>query len=240
MRRVFYWLFIGVGVAIVLGLPAFALALRLIWAPFYIPAGSMKPTLLVGDYFFVNERLPRPVERGDVVVFRHPVTGADFVKRVIALEGDTIAVQGGVPVLNGTPLAQEPVGDFEEVMEGQGPRRNRPRCANEPVGEGAICLKSLLRETFPSGRSHHVLNLSDGGPMDTTPEVTVPPGHMFVMGDNRDNSLDSRVPQPQGGLGFVPLESVRGHADRVIFSAAGSWLYDFRNWRGDRYGKVIE
>ncbi|SIO33051.1 signal peptidase I [Vannielia litorea] len=240
MRRVFYWLFIGLGAALVFGLPALALALRLIWAPSYIPAGSMKPTLLVGDYFFVNERLPRPIERGDVVVFRHPVSGADFVKRVVALGGDTIAMRGGVPVLNGEPLTQEPLGDFEELMAPQGPHGSLPRCANGQPGPGQPCLKSLLREHLPGGRSYRVLNAQTNGPLDDTAEFTVPPRHIFVMGDNRDNSLDSRVPQSAGGIGMVPLANIRGQADRVLFSAAGSWLYDFRNWRSDRYGKVIE
>ncbi|QDC11070.1 signal peptidase I [Oceanicola sp. D3] len=239
MRRVLYWFFIGIGVAVVLGLPGLALAVRLVWAPFYIPAGSMKPTLLVGDYFFVNERLARPVQRGDVVVFRHPVNNTDFVKRVIALGGDTIALEDGIVVLNSARLEQVPLGDFVEVNAPQGPHHSVPRCMPPKPALGADCRKALLRETFPGGRSHLMLDMGRSS-LDDMPRRTVPEGHMFVLGDNRDNSLDSRVSQSAGGLGFVPLENIRGYADRVLFSAAGSWLYDFRNWRDDRYGMQIE
>lgn len=252
--------------------------------PFWIPSGSMKDTLLIGDFLFVNKmaygysyascpsiriaslgidigaddfcgifqsdpddpdatpggnRLWGSMpERGDVVVFRHPVNGTDFIKRVIGLPGDRIQMIDGLLHINGEPVQVEPDGIFVETYERQGPQGLTPRCANGAVGMGAACEKPRYTETLPNGSSHSILNI---GPQssDNTLVFTVPEGHFFFMGDNRDNSTDSRVAQPNG-VGFVPFEDLVGRADRVIFSSAGRAMLAFWTWRGDRFFKAIE
>ena len=248
----------------------------LFFQPFWIPSGSMKETLLIGDFLFVNKmtygyslascptiRIPvvglnidaedicgfvggdntrlfgGEPERGDVVVFRHPVNGQDYIKRLIGLPGETVQVIGGVLHINGQPVQMQDDGIFEETMTAQGPQRLRPRCENGPVGEGGACLKSRQIETLPGGRSHTVLNIARQS-SDDTPLYTVPAGHYFFMGDNRDNSTDSRVPQQAGGVGFVPYENLIGRADRIMFSSAGTSMLAFWTWRSDRYFKGIE
>jgi signal peptidase I len=133
-----------------------------------------------------------------------------------------------------------PDGVFEEVFEPQGPLRNIPRCENDPVGTGGICQKSRAIETLPGGRKHHVLNIDTDGGADNTDVFTVPPGNYFFMGDNRDNSQDSRFSQVAGGVGFVPAEYLIGRADRIMFSSAGRWIVAFWTWRSDRYFKAVE
>jgi signal peptidase I len=213
---------------------------RVFWTPYWIPAESSKPTLLVGDYLAVRYLDAASARRGDVIVFRHPVNGSDMVKRLIGLPGDKVQVQDGVLYLNGAAAPQTPDGTFEEVFEAQGPMASRPRCANEVVGEGAICQKEAFRETLPGGRSHAILNIEDGGFADNTDVFEVPPGHYFFMGDNRDNSQDSRFSQAVGGVGFVPAENLIGRADRVIFSSAGKRILYFWTWRSDRFFKAVE
>lgn len=232
----------------------------LLFQPFWIPSESMKSTLLIGDFVFVNKFaygysrhscpwslcpisgriLGSEPERGDVIVFRHPVNDSDMVKRLIGLPGDKVQMKDGVLYLNGTAAPQSPDGVFEEVNEAQGPMANRPRCSNGVVGEGAICQKEAFRETLPGGRSHAVLNIEDGGFADNTDVFEVPPGHYFFMGDNRDNSQDSRFSQAVGGVGFVPAENLIGRADRVIFSSAGTRILYFWTWRSDRYFTAVE
>ncbi|OZB16293.1 MAG: signal peptidase I [Rhodobacterales bacterium 34-62-10] len=248
----------------------------LFFQPFWIPSGSMKETLLIGDFLFVNKmtygysfascptiRIPvvglnidakdicgfvggdntrlfaGEPERGDVVVFRHPVNGQDYIKRLVGLPGETVQVIGGVLHINNQPVQLEDDGSFEEVMTAQGPQRLRPRCENGPVGEGGVCIKSRQIETLPGGRSHAVLNIARQS-SDDTPLYTVPAGHYFFMGDNRDNSTDSRVPQQAGGVGFVPYENLIGRADRIMFSSSGTSMLAFWTWRSDRYFKGIE
>lgn len=248
----------------------------LFFQPFWIPSGSMKETLLIGDFLFVNKmtygysfascptiRIPvvglnidakdicgfvggdntrlfaGEPERGDVVVFRHPVNGQDYIKRLVGLPGETVQVIGGVLHINNQPVQLEDDGTFEEVMTAQGPQRLRPRCENGPVGEGGVCIKSRQIETLPGGRSHAVLNIARQS-SDDTPLYTVPAGHYFFMGDNRDNSTDSRVPQQAGGVGFVPYENLIGRADRIMFSSSGTSMLAFWTWRSDRYFKGIE
>ncbi len=231
----------------------------LFFQPFWIPSGSMKETLLIGDFLFVNKMAygysrwscpfgacPIPgrlfgsePERGDIVVFRHPVTGADFIKRVIGLPGDTVQMRDGRVVLNGEEMAQEPAGTFVELFERQGPVGQFPRCANAPVGEGGDCEKPRYRETLPSGRSHIVLNIGDSF-ADNTPLFTVPEGHFFFIGDNRDNSQDSRAPQSVGGVGMVPFENLIGRANHVVFSSAGRSMLYFWTWRSDRFFQRLE
>lgn len=244
----------------------------LFFQPFWIPSGSMKETLLIGDFLFVNKMAygfsyascpSIPIigldakklcgvidgdntriwagqpERGDVVVFRHPVSGADFIKRVVGLPGDTVQVTDGMLILNGTPVPQEPAGQFVETFERQGPQGLSPRCESGAVGQGAECNKSRFIETFPNGSSHVVLNVGTQG-SDNTPVFHVPEGEYFFMGDNRDNSSDSRLAQLAGGVGFVPFENLIGRADRIVFSSAGRSMLYFWTWRGDRFFKGIE
>ena len=232
----------------------------LFFQPFWIPSESMKETLLVGDFLFVNKFaygysqyscpfglcpitgriLASEPERGDVVVFRHPVNGSDFIKRLIGLPGDTVQMRDGKVILNGEELPQRPAGTFEEIYERQGPMGNEPRCENAPVGEGATCTKSRFIETMPDGREYVVLNIDENGYGDNTPVFTVPEGQYFFMGDNRDNSQDSRYGRAVGGVGFVPADHLIGRADRVMFSSAGSQMYHFWTWRPDRFFKAIE
>ena len=231
----------------------------LFFQPFWIPSGSMKDTLLVGDFLFVNKMaygysqyscpfslctfidgrwFGSEPERGDVVVFRHPVTGSDFIKRLIGLPGDRIQVRGGVLYINGEEAPQEPAGTFAETYEKQGPVGNLPQCENAGVRIGDDCLKSRLIETLPNGVRHDILNFRTSR-LDDTPVYTVPEGHYFFMGDNRDNSTDSRVSQSAMGVGFVPYENLIGRADRVIFSSAGRSMLFFWTWRPDRFFEKI-
>ena len=242
--------------------------------PFWIPSGSMKETLLIGDFLFVNKMaygysyascpsltsfgIPldaddicgalqdgnsryfgREPERGDVVVFRHPVTGADFIKRVVGLPGDRIQMINGVLNINDTAVEMEDAGTFNETYEPQGPEGRRPQCSNGPLGNGGDCQKQRFVEKFPNGTEHIVLNVGDRG-SDQTGVYIVPDGHFFFVGDNRDNSSDSRLPQTAGGVGYVPFENLIGRADRIMFSSAGRSMLFFWTWRSDRYFKAIE
>lgn len=243
----------------------------LLFQPFWIPSGSMKDTLLVGDFLFVNKMAygysryscpfssgsfsPCPIngrifgsepKRGDVVVFRHPVQNVDFIKRLVGLPGDKIQMINGVLNINGTPVKLEDAGNFHEVKEPQGSQGLVPRCANDPVGIGGDCVKERQTETLPGNTpsdppvKHDVLNISNSWIADNTPVFTVPPGEYFFMGDNRDNSEDSRFPQSVGGVGFVPAEYLVGRADRIIFSSAGKSLMYFWTWRWDRLFKAVD
>jgi signal peptidase I len=136
------------------------------------------------------------------------------------------------------PIAPEP--PFEEVYERQGPAGHLPRCSNAPVGQGGTCVKERFTETLTGGVSHSILNIENGSRGDNTPEYVVPDGHAFVMGDNRDNSVDSRFPQSIGGVGFVPYENLLGRADRVMFSSAGARMVYFWTWRADRFFAAID
>lgn len=232
----------------------------LFFQPFWIPSGSMKDTLLIGDFLFVNKMAygysqyscpfsACPIsgrlfgsdpERGDVVVFRHPTRGVDFIKRVVGLPGDRVQVKNGRLWLNGEEVPVEPAPDFVETKQQQGPQALVPRCFNDPVPEGGDCIKQRSTEILPGGKGHSILNILDGWMADNTPEFTVPEGQFFFMGDNRDNSQDSRFPQDIGGLGFVPAEYLIGRADRIMFSSAGRSLLFFWTWRPDRFFKAVE
>lgn len=232
----------------------------LFFQPFWIPSGSMKDTLLIGDFLFVNKMaygysrhscpfslcpisgrlLASEPERGDVVVFRHPTRNVDFIKRVIGLPGDTVQMKDGNLWINDEKVGVTAVEDFVEIKKEQGPQALVPRCTNDPVPQGGQCIKERSIETFDNGVSHSILNITDGWPADNTQVFTVPEGQYFFMGDNRDNSLDSRFPKESGGLGFVPAEYLIGRADRIMFSSAGSSLLYFWTWRSDRFFKAVE
>ncbi len=167
----------------------------------------------------------------------------DYVKRVVGLPGDRVQVKAGILHLNGEAVPTERAGFFAEPKEPRGSPPSRPRCVNEPVPEGGECLKELWIETLPNGVSHPVLNITgemgDGngtrysGP-DNTPVFEVPEGHLFFMGDNRDNSVDSRFPE----IGMVPFENLIGRAEVIALSADGSF-WQVWNWRLDRFFESI-
>ena len=193
----------------------------LAFEPFNIPSASMEPTLLVGDYLFVSKysygysrySLPlspalftgrifgRYPDRGDVVVFKFPRDNeTDYIKRVIGLPGDRIQMTGGQLYINGTAVPKKPDGKFLAVDENR--REN---------------LAALWDETLPNGRTHEILTMTNEGFANNTPEYKVPDGYVFCMGDNRDNSEDSRFMTGQG-VGFVPFENLVGRAEFLFFS----------------------
>jgi signal peptidase I len=192
--------------------------------PFYVPSGSMEPTLLIGDellatkypYGYSTASLPAIFElpssprilgalpqRGDVVVFRWPGDRSQvWVKRVIGLPGDRIAMRDGHVVINGERAAWQPDGLGQMESE-----------------SGANTPTQRLIETLPGGRKHAIFKIVAREPLDNMTEVQVPGGHLFVMGDNRDNSADSRVPLNAGGVGMLPVADLVGRVDAVV----GSW-----------------
>jgi len=231
----------------------------LFFQPFWIPSGSMKSTLLIGDFMFVNKMaygyskhscpfsmcpfsgriLASEPERGDIIVFKHPTSGQDYIKRLIGLPGDTVQMKQGQLYLNGKEVPMERDSVFIETYEAQGPMKGTPRCSNGPVPLGGTCEKEQFIETLPNGVKHSILNIRNSS-ADNTFLYTVPEGQYFFMGDNRDNSLDSRFAQGSGGVGFVPADLLIGRADRVIFSSAGARMLYFWTWRSDRFFKRLE
>ena len=192
--------------------------------PFYVPSGSMEPTLLIGDellaskypYGYSTASLPAFIglpasprifaslpQRGDVVVFRWPGDRSQvWVKRVIGLPGDRVALRDGQIFINGTAAALKPDGTGLVEME-----------------DGSRVPAQRMIETLPGGHAHPIFKLAVVGALDNVPELTVPPGHIFVMGDNRDNSADSRVPVREGGVGLLPVDDLVGRVDALV----GSW-----------------
>ncbi|MCV0397670.1 MAG: signal peptidase I [Rhizobiaceae bacterium] len=212
---------LGETVSVIVQALLLALVIRtLFFQPFSIPSGSMRPTLLEGDYLFVTKwaygysrhSLPfsPPLfdgriwdgvpERGDVVVFKFPPNPSlDYIKRVIGLPGDRVQMRDGELWLNGERVPREKTGTIEDadITEMQGP-------------------VDVYRETLPNGVSYDTLDLSPNSIGDETREFVVPEGHYFMMGDNRDNSTDSRF-----NVGFVPHENLVGRANIIFFSIAG-------------------
>jgi signal peptidase I len=235
-------------------------------APFSIPSGSMLPRMMIGDYLFVakwpygfsrysfpfglggfdGRILEGAPERGDVVVFRYPGgNGEDFVKRVIGLPGDVIQVQEGMLSINGETVQKTRIADYLVPVSPNSPCRTVDPAARRVVSdeEGRkLCAYPRYRETLPGGRSYLVLDqvMSVG---DNTEAVIVPQGQYFVMGDNRDDSLDSRFPVSGGGVGLLPAENLVGRALVTFFSTDGSadyvkpWTW-FSAARWDRIGKT--
>ncbi|ARP98582.1 signal peptidase I [Pseudorhodoplanes sinuspersici] len=209
---------------------AFVLALTVVKSaiaePYYVPSGSMEPTLMIGDelvatkyaYGYSSASLALPFgltlpptqrifgelpARGDVVVFRSPANRSEiWVKRVIGLPGDRVQMRDGHLWING-----------EVVKE----RADGVAQAEDSDGHHTGAVR--LIETLPGGRQHLIFKTEALGPLDNTDEVLVPSGHVFVMGDNRDNSADSRVPPSAGGVGLLPADDIVG---RVV-GLAGSW-----------------
>ncbi|MEM6618597.1 MAG: signal peptidase I [Pseudomonadota bacterium] len=237
----------------------------LLFQPFWIPSGSMKSTLLIGDFLFVNKYaygyswascptirgidfcgfakdaesrlLAGEPERGDIIVFKHPVSEVDFIKRLIGVPGDRVQIRDGQISINGEPVTRQPAGTFTEIREPQGPIGSLPECKGT-VGTGAVCEKDIFLETLPGGATYATLDIAPR-PADNTAIFTVPAGQYFFMGDNRDNSTDSRFRQP-AGLGMVPASYLIGRADRVMFSSAGRSILAFWTWRGDRFFKKLD
>jgi signal peptidase I len=214
---------------------AFLIALvfrTFLFQPFNIPSGSMKETLLVGDYLFVSKfsygythySLPfspavfsgriwaSEPARGDIVVFRLPKDDSiDYIKRVIGLPGDRIQMINGALFINEQPVQRERIEDFVET-EGDGPTTRAKR----------------WRETLPNGVSYTTLSLIDNGLYANTSVYLVPPGHYFMMGDNRDNSADSRV---LSQVGYVPFENIIGRAQVIFFSVLeGEHAWEVWRW----------
>jgi signal peptidase I len=248
----------------------------LVFSAFFIPSESMLPRLLIGDYLFISKwsygysrwsfpwvsppfsgrifgRLPA---RGDVVVFRSPhdpVEGDhDVIKRVIGLPGDTVQMRHGQLILDGRPVPKVRIADFTVPLTpnypaGDGHGSCAPRFQST-AGGVAVCRYPRYRETLPGGRSYEVLDQGQTA-ADDTEVFAVPAGHVFLMGDNRDDSADSRFPAPddampgqQTGMGFVPLDHLEGKAQISFFSTDGSaqwvkpWTW-FTAARPDRIGE---
>ena len=235
----------------------------LVIAPFSIPSDSMLPQLWQGDYLIASKwpygysRYSLPFnaplipgrifesapQRGDIVIFKHPVDEVDYVKRVIGVPGDTVGMINGQVVLNGALIPQERLADFAIPLSaitdcGSGKWRDAGATGQTE------CLVERSRETLPSGRQSQVINMTDI-PQDTMAPITVPEGRVFVMGDNRDQSADSRfAAEARLGVGLVPMVNLVGRAEFIVWSTDGSaqwikpWTW-FSAARWDRIGKTL-
>ncbi|HIF58688.1 MAG TPA: signal peptidase I [Rhodospirillales bacterium] len=203
------------------------------YEPFNIPSGSMIPTLLVGDYLFVSKfsygfskhslifslpLIPGRIwytepKRGDVAVFKLPSDNStDYIKRIIGLPGEKIQMRNGRLFINGKIVQRERLKDFVQTSP-----------------NGNIKMTARYKEILPNGKSHDILEeWGDKGPLDNTGVYQVPSGHYFAMGDNRDNSQDSRV-RPE--VGFIPKENLVGRAEILFFSTNGkARIWEIWNW----------
>jgi signal peptidase I len=238
-----------------------ALLLRtFVVAPFMIPSGSMLPQLMIGDYLFVakwpygysrysvpfglasfeGRLLGGEPERGDVVVFRHPARDEVLVKRLIGLPGDRVEVRGGGLVLNGVAVPRVRIADWPMPVTPNSPCRYGGR-VRPPVAEQgwAYCRYPRFRETLPGGRSYEVLDQGEGR-ADDTAVFTVPTGQYFVMGDNRDDSADSRFPVEERGVGMLPRDHLIGRAAIAFWSTDGTaeWLKPWTWFSAARWERI--
>ncbi|NVD44138.1 signal peptidase I [Qipengyuania atrilutea] len=234
----FAWFLVKVVIAVFL--------LRVVvFSVFSIPSESMMPTLLRGDYLMLakwpygiskyslpfDTLLPEGTlfsqlpEQGDVVVFKHPIDGSDYIKRVIGLSGDRVAMRAGQLFLNGKPVERERIDDLALGHTPYVSCRGAETVAPASGGKAETCAYVRYRERLPNGTTYMTLDFGRSLQDDFGP-VTVPEGHFFAMGDNRDNSLDSRFPSLSGGgIGMVPQDKLVGRASFIAFSTDGgaSW-----------------
>lgn len=229
-----------------------------IFSPFNIPSESMLPQLYIGDFLFISKwnygfsrySLPfsAPIipghlfaslpERGDVVVFKAPPANRDdYIKRVIGLPGDTIQMVHGRVILNGVPVKQERIADFIIPVS---PNYHCLDQFRDTDSNGrAICRYHQYRETLPNGKSYTTLDRGESV-KDDTPVYAVPAGHVFMMGDNRDDSEDSRFSVEEGGIGYVPLINLEGKAVVKFWSTDGSasWLLPWTWFTAARWNRI--
>ncbi|MEW4468291.1 signal peptidase I [Parasphingorhabdus sp. JC815] len=228
--------------------------------PFYIPSVSMMPGLLVGDRLIVSKYaygwswvsptfhiLPRMEgrlfgslpERGDIVILTPKTQSSDYIKRVIGLPGDMLELRGGQVFLNGKPVKQEVQPDLKLPIDANAPCGSRefPGLRDTDEAGNSFCSLPILRETLPNGVSYDIIDL---GPQvsDDIPPVIIPENHVYLLGDNRDLSADSRVASPLGLDGAIPWENIGGRAEFITFSLDGttsfnpvSWFTSFRSGR---------
>ncbi len=229
-----------------------ALVVRtLLFQPFNIPSGSLVPTLLVGDYLFVSkyaygyshfslpgfldlapQAMPGRIfasqpKRGDIIVFKLPSDGqTDYIKRLIGLPGDKIQVIHARLFINGVEAPREQIAPFATVNH-----FGKPEEAPQYI------------ETLPNGVKHRIIQIDgDEGTFDNTKVYEVPPGHYFMMGDNRDNSSDSRLAGDQGGVGYVPFVNLIGRAEIIFFSIREDTpAWEIWKWPWDvRWGRIFQ
>ncbi len=231
-----------------------------IFSPFNIPSESMLPRLENGDYLLAakwpygyssyslpfslpllpSRILARQPERGDVVIFKQPpLNDIDYIKRVIGLPGDTVQMVDGVLHLNGEAIPKLRGTDFEIPVSANTHCYSAQFTAKLPDGSD-VCRYPRYKEVLPGGKSYYVLDLGPR-PQDDTAPVVVPEGRLFLMGDNRDNSEDSRFEAtPGGGIGLVPQDNLVGRATVMMFSTDGSssWLKPWTWFTAARWDRI--
>lgn len=251
-------------VGFLIKLAIFMIILRsFIVSPFNIPSESMQPRLMVGDYLLVakwpygfskyslpfsvpiisGRVLPNAPEPGDVAVFKAPPSAQDdYIKRVIGLSGDIIKVTNGVVSIDGQDVERKPVEAYVHLVSPNSP------CFSEEFEtvndqQQPICRYPQFRETLPNGASYNILDITEGSVGDTTETFVVPEGHMFLMGDNRDRSADSRFAAREGeAIGMVPQENLVGRALVMVFSTDGSveWIKPWTWFSAARWDRIGE